>query len=130
VNYARRKNLKMKKTKEGARITRHNRLRQRIIGTKERPRLCIHRSLTNLYAQFVDDISGNTICAISTLEPKVKEKIKYGGNVKAAQLLGEAAAILAKAKGISNVVFDRGGYIYHGRIKAFAESARKNGLLF
>ena len=120
----------MKNGKEEARIKRHRRLRKKIIGSKERPRLSIHRSLANIYVQFVDDVNEKTLCSISTLHPKVKEKAKYGGNIKAAQALGEEAAALAKSKGISMAVFDRGGYIYHGRIKALAESARKGGLVF
>ena len=120
----------MSNKKELARIKRHKRLRNKVMGTKVRPRLSIHRSLGNLYVQFLDDIDGKTLCSISTLDSKVKEKAKYGGNVKAAQALGEAAAALAKSKGISKIVFDRGGYVYHGRIKAFAESVRKSGLAF
>ena len=120
----------MKNIREVARIKRHKRLRRKVIGSKTRPRLAIHRSLTNLYAQFLDDVNEKTLCSISTLHPLVKEKIKYGGNMKAAEVLGEVAASQAKSKGISKVLFDRGGYIYHGRIKAFAESARKNGLVF
>ncbi len=120
----------MKSMKETARIKRHKRLRQKIIGHEKRPRMTIHRSLANFYVQFIDDINGKTLCSISTLSSKIKEKVKYSGNIKAAEVLGETAALLAKSKGISKVVFDRGGYIYHGRIKAFAESARKNGLSF
>ncbi|MEA3305854.1 MAG: 50S ribosomal protein L18 [Candidatus Omnitrophota bacterium] len=121
----------MKNMKEAARIKRHKRLRQKIAGSVEQPRLAIHRSMANLYVQFIDDINGRTLCSISTLSgSKTKEKAKYGGNIKAAETLGEAAARLAKSKGISKVVFDRSGYVYHGRIKAFAESARKNGLSF
>ena len=120
----------MENKKEFARIRRHKRLRKKIIGSKKRPRLSIHRSLRNLYVQFIDDINGKSLCSISTLDPEVKKKIKYGGGRKAAQVLGEAAATLAKSKSISKVVFDRGGYIYHGRIKTFAESARENGLSF
>lgn len=120
----------MKSRKEIARIKRHKRLRRKIIGSKERPRMAVHRSLANFYVQFIDDINGKTLCSISTLDPKLKGKIIYKGNIKAAEVLGEAAALLAKSKGISKVVFDRGGNIYHGRIKAFAESARKGGLSF
>jgi len=120
----------MKNEKETARMMRHKRSRKKIIGSKEKPRLSVHRSLSNLYVQFVDDINEKTIYSTSTLDPKVKEKAKYGGNIKAAQALGEAVAGMAKSKGINKVIFDRGGYIYHGRIKAFAESARKNGLAF
>ena len=120
----------MKNKKELARIKRHKRLKKKVMGSSERPRLTVHRSLANLYVQFVDDINEETLYSVSTLNSKVKEKVKYGGNVKAAETLGEVAATEAKTKGISKVVFDRGGYIYGGRIKAFAESARKNGLAF
>ena len=120
----------MTSIKETTRIRRHKRLRQKIIGSNARPRMTVHRSLANFYVQFIDDINGKTLCSISTLSPKIKGKVKYSGNIKAAEVLGEIAALLAKSKGISKVVFDRGGYIYHGRIKAFAESARKNGLSF
>ena len=120
----------MKNRKESARIKRHRRLRKKVIGGKERPRLTVHRSLANLYVQFIDDINEKTLCSMSTLDAKVKQKAKYGGNIKAAQVLGEVVAGAAKSKGISRVVFDRGGYIFHGRIKAFADSARKNGLEF
>ncbi|MDD5680825.1 MAG: 50S ribosomal protein L18 [Candidatus Omnitrophica bacterium] len=120
----------MKNAKEISRKKRHQRLRKKIMGTKERPRMSIHRSLTNLYIQFVDDLNQITICSVSTLDPKVKGVAKHGGNLKAAEVLGAQAALVAKSKGISKVVFDRGGYIYHGRIRAFAESARKNGLSF
>lgn len=120
----------MKNNKEAAREKRHRRLRNKIIGTEARPRLSVYRSLSNLYAQFIDDVNGKTLCAISTLSPKMKEAVKYGGNIKSAQALGEAAAAIAKSKGISKVVFDRGGCAYHGRVKAFADSARKGGLEF
>lgn len=120
----------MKNAKELSRIKRHKRLRKKIMGDKERPRMSVHRSLTNLYVQFVDDLNQKTICSASTLDPKVKGTVKKGGNMKAAEALGAEAALTAKSKGISKVVFDRGGYIYHGRIKAFADAARKNGLSF
>lgn len=120
----------MKNKNELARIKRHKRVRRKMFGDKNKPRLSIHRSHGNLYAQFVDDFNGKSICSISTLNPEVKKKIRYGGNIKAAEVLGEAAASLAKSKGIKKVVFDRGGYLYHGRIKAFADSVRKSGLTF
>ncbi|MDP3789195.1 MAG: 50S ribosomal protein L18 [Candidatus Omnitrophota bacterium] len=120
----------MKNAKELSRIKRHKRLRKKIMGDKERPRMSIHRSLTNLYVQFVDDLNQKTICSVSTLDPKLKGAVKKGGNLKAAEALGAEAALTAKSKGISKVVLDRGGYIYHGRIKAFADAARKNGLSF
>ena len=90
----------------------------------------VRRSLKNLFIQIVDDTKRSTLLAASTTDKDIKEKIKYGGNVKAAVLLGEAVAEKAKAKKITCVVFDRGGYYYHGRIKAFAEAARKGGMEF
>jgi len=120
----------MRNEKEYKRLRRHKRLRKKIVGTRKRPRLAVHRSLKNIHAQFIDDISGQTICTVSTADKKVKEKVRYGGNKKAAEILGEAAAGIAKSKGIEKVVFDKGGYVYHGRIKAFADAARKGGLSF
>ena len=92
--------------------------------------MSVYRSLQNIYVQLIDDDSGKTLCEANTRNVQVRDSIGYGGNIKAAQALGEAAANIAKAEGISSVIFDRCGYIYHGRIKAFAESARKNGLSF
>lgn len=120
----------MKKNKEMKRIRRHVRLRKKVIGSAEIPRLSIHRSLKNLYAQFIDDINGKTLCTVSTMDKKIKDQLKYGGNVKAAEMLGIFAAETAKSKGISKVVFDAGGYVYHGRIKTFADACRKGGLIF
>lgn len=116
--------------KELIRIKRHGRIRSRMSGTSQRPRLCVHRSLTNLYGQIIDDTSNRTLFSLSTRDKEIKEKFAYGGNVKAATLLGEVFARRAKEKGISKVIFDRGGYLYHGRIKAFAESLRKAGMDF
>lgn len=116
--------------KENSRHFRHTRIRKRITGSSERPRLCIHRSLNNLTVQIVDDVSGKVILGKSTLAKDVKSKTKTGGNVSAAGILGEALASEALKKGITKVSFDRGGYLYHGRIKAFAEAARKAGLEF
>lgn len=110
--------------------SRHKRIRNKISGTKERPRLCIHRSLQNLQVQIIDDEKGVTLLNISTLQKELSSQIKYGGNVKAAVALGDYVAKKAKEKGINRVSFDRGGYLYHGRIKAFAEAARKGGLEF
>lgn len=116
--------------KEHKRIARHQRIRKDMAGTSERPRLCLHRSINNLAAQIIDDSSGKIIIGKSTLAKDVRSKIKTGGNVNAAGILGEALATEAKKKGITKVCFDRGGYLYHGRIKAFAEAARKAGLEF
>lgn len=116
--------------KEQQRIFRHERLRKVISGTSDRPRLCIHKSVNNLQAQIIDDSSGKILLGKSTLAKDLKTKIKTGGNVSAAEILGQAFADEAVKKGIKKVCFDRGGYLYHGRIKAFAEAARKAGLEF
>jgi len=116
--------------KEQQRIYRHDRIRNGLVGTSERPRLCLHRSLNNLQAQIVDDSVGKILIGKSTLAKDVKAKAKTGGNVSAAVILGEVLAAEAIKKGIKKVAFDRGGYLYHGRIKAFAEAARKAGLEF
>jgi large subunit ribosomal protein L18 len=109
---------------------RQERLRKKIKGTVERPRLSVRRTLKNLFAQIVDDAKGATLVAASTVDKDVRSKQAYGGNVKAAVLLGEVIAARAKAKGLIRVVFDRGGNDYHGRVKAFADAARKGGLEF
>ena len=116
--------------KSEARQRRHRRIRKYMVGTAEKPRLCIYRSTRNLNAQLVDDIKAKTVISLSTLDEGLKAGHKTGGNVKAAAALGELLAKHAKDKGIATVVFDRGGYLYHGRIKAFAEAARKAGLKF
>jgi large subunit ribosomal protein L18 len=121
---------RISKVKETKRAGRHQRIRKRISGTSERPRLCVHRSLKNFFVQIIDDNTGKILFGISTLNKEVKNKFKYGGNVKGAAALGEVVASQAKAKGIVRVSFDRGGYLYHGRIKAFADAARKGGLEF
>ena len=116
--------------KEQKRVFRHERIRKVILGTSLRPRLCVHRSLKNLSAQVVDDTTGKILFGKSTLAKDIRSKIKNGGNVKAAAVLGEILAVEAIKKGIKQVAFDRGGYLFHGRIKAFAEAARKSGLEF
>ena len=116
--------------KEQKRIYRHQRIRKDLAGTPQRPRLCVHRSLNNLQAQIIDDSLGQVLMAKSTLAKDVKSKSKSGGTVSAASVLGGALATEAIKKGIKKVAFDRGGYLYHGRIKAFAEAARKAGLEF
>ncbi len=112
-----------------ARVKRHERIRKKVVGTKERPRLSIYRSLNNIYAQLINDDDSSTMLTCSTLQKEIKQKNK-GGNIKTALLLGELIAKKAKEKGIEKVVFDRGGYLYHGRVKAVAEAARKGGLVF
>jgi large subunit ribosomal protein L18 len=110
---------------------RHMRIRKKIVGTKERPRLSVRRSINHLYAQIVDDTDAKTLVSISTLSPDVKGKLaKSAGTVKGASLLGAALAEKCKKEGIVKVVFDRAGYLYHGRVKALAEAARKGGLSF
>ncbi len=118
-------------TKSLLREKRRRRIRQRISGTQERPRLVIGRSLKHFSAQVIDDVSNKTVFALSTLDLEIKQKFpKNAGNVKAAVYFGEVFARRAKEKGISAVVFDRAGHLYHGRVKAFAESLRKGGLVF
>jgi large subunit ribosomal protein L18 len=104
----------------------HSRIRRRMTGTTERPRLNVYRSLNHIYAQVIDDAQGLTVVSAST----VASKVKTGGNVAAAKEIGKLIAERAKEKGISKVVFDRGGYLYHGRIKALADAAREAGLEF
>ncbi|MEA1939273.1 MAG: 50S ribosomal protein L18 [Candidatus Caldatribacteriota bacterium] len=113
-----------------ARIKRHKRVRKTIFGKSERPRLCVFRSLKNIYIQAIDDQKEVTLVSASTLNPEIKEKTKYQGNVKAAELLGSLMAVKLKEKGIKKVVFDRGGYLYHGRVKALAESIKKGKIIF
>lgn len=106
---------------------RHLRVRSKINGTASRPRLCVYRSLANIYAQIIDDASGKTIVSAASNE---KDFASYGGNKEAAKKVGEAVAKRAIEKGITEVVFDRGGYIYHGRVKELADAARQTGLKF
>ena len=112
-------------SKRLARIKRHKRVRKNISGSSERPRLCIFRSLKHIYAQVIDDSKGITLVSLSTLNPEIKKKEKYQGNIKAAETLGSLLAKKLEEKGIKKVVFDRGGYLYHRRVKAVAESTRK-----
>lgn len=109
---------------------RHKRVRKNVSGTAVRPRLAVFRSLSNIYAQVIDDEKGVTLVAASTMEPELKGQIGYGGNVAAAKEIGKVIATRAKDRGITSVVFDRGGNIYHGRIAALAEGAREAGLEF
>lgn len=116
--------------KEASRSGRHERIRKRVKGTSERPRLYLHRSINHLQAHVVDDTTGKVLFGVSTLDKSLRSKLPSGGNVKAAALLGETLAARAKEKGVLKVAFDRGGHLYHGRVKAFAEAARKGGLEF
>ncbi|NPV27008.1 MAG: 50S ribosomal protein L18 [Firmicutes bacterium] len=116
--------------RQEVRNKKHLRVRKKIFGTEERPRLSVYRSLKHIYAQIINDTNGTTLVAASTLDPALKDKITYGGNIEAARLVGELIAKKAMEKGITRVVFDRGGNIYHGRIAALAEAAREAGLEF
>ncbi len=117
--------------KLAGRKKRHKIIRQTVAGTGAKPRLSVYRSLKNMYAQLVDDTTGKTLVSLSTNSPAVKDAVKKdGGNVKGAALLGAALAEACKKSGMSEVVFDRAGYQYHGRVKALAEAARKGGLKF
>ena len=109
------------------RLKRHKRVRGKISGTPEMPRLNVFRSEANIYAQVIDDVNGVTLVSASSLDKAIDG---YGGNIAAATAVGKLVAERAKAKGIENVVFDRGGYLYHGRVKALAEGAREGGLKF
>ncbi len=112
------------------RLKRHRRVRRNVAGTQERPRLSVYRSLNHIYAQLIDDEGGRTILAASSLDPEVRAKLKNGGNKDAAKLVGEVIAKRAQGQGIKQIVFDRGGYIYHGRVAALAAGAREAGLEF
>jgi len=120
----------MKNKKELLRLKRHRRIRVRMQGSAQKPRLLVHRSLKNLQAQVIDDTANKILLSGSTIDKQIKQKFASAGNIKAAELFGEIFAKKAIEKGISEVVFDRAGYLYHGRIKAFAESLRKGGLKF
>ena len=110
-----------------ARLQRHKRVRAKISGTADRPRLCVYRSNANISAQVIDDVNGVTLAAATTTE---KEFENYGGNKEAARAIGKKVAERALAKGIDTVIFDRGGYLYHGRVQELAEGAREGGLKF
>jgi large subunit ribosomal protein L18 len=114
-----------------ARLRRHIRLRKKIAGTSERPRLSVFRSLHHIYAQVIDDTKGNTLLMVSTLDPELRKNLAgKSGNIEAAKLVGTLVAKKAIEKGIKQVVFDRGGQIYHGRVAALATAAREGGLEF
>lgn len=114
------------------RAKRADRVRKKIMGTSERPRMCVRRSLNHIYAQIVDDISGKTIVQVGSRGKEFSQKIAGKELTKSdiSKIVGEMLAVMAKEKGVSSVVFDRKGYLYHGRVKALAEAARSNGLLF
>ncbi len=109
---------------------RQTRVRKKVRGTSQRPRLCVYRSLSNIYAQVIDDTTGTTLAEASSMNKGIKRLKGNKGNVATAQKVGQSLAKRAKAKGISQVVFDRNGFLYHGRVKALAEAAREEGLEF
>ena len=119
-----------KKSRALVRAKKHARLRNRISGTAEKPRLAVFRSNNHMYAQIIDDTVGNTLVAASTLEKDIKEALEKTNNKDAAAKVGEAIAKKALEKGITTVVFDRGGYLYHGKVQALADAAREAGLTF
>lgn len=119
--------------KNSARQRRHTRVRKRVNGTPERPRLNVYRSANNIYVQVIDDLAGRTLAAASSLEGTLREgkaNRSAGGNIDAAKAVGALIAQRAKEAGVTKVVFDRGGYLYHGRVQALADAARENGLDF
>ena len=109
---------------------RHRRVRGKVMGTPERPRLNVYRSLKSIHTQIIDDVNGITLVAASGLEKEIKDQFKFTGNKEAAEAVGKLLAKKAQEKGIESVVFDRGGYIYHGRVKSLADGARAGGLKF
>ncbi|MBO2520876.1 MAG: 50S ribosomal protein L18 [Clostridia bacterium] len=116
--------------RKAARRKRHLRVRKKVFGTPERPRLSVYRSLKHMYAQIIDDVQGRTLVSASTLDKELRGKLTYTGNVEAAREVGRLLARRAKEAGIQAVVFDRGGNLYHGRVAALAEGAREGGLDF
>lgn len=111
------------------RIKRHRRIRKRVRGTEERPRLCVTKTLRHIYAQIVDDEAGRTLVYVSTLDPEIRDQVS-GANIEGAKVLGSRLAAQALEKGIGAVVFDRCGYLYHGVVAAFAQACREGGLRF
>ena len=119
-----------KLSKDAHRRRVHARVRTRLVGTPERPRLNVYRSVAHIYAQVIDDRNGRTIVSASSVDKETKKGLKGGGNIASAKAVGKIVAERAKAAGVTQVVFDRGGYKYHGRVKALADAAREAGLKF
>lgn len=119
-----------KESRKEKRVKRHARVRKNLSGTPEKPRLCVFRSNKNISCQIIDDVNKVTLVSASSLDKDIKGEIGYGGNKDAARKVGEAIAKRALAKGIEEVAFDRGGFLYHGRVKELAEGAREGGLKF
>ena len=118
------------KSKEESRSKRHSRLKKKMFGTTQKPRLVVHRGLKNISGQIIDDASGKVLFSLSTNDKSVKKLFASAGNVKSSLVFGELFAKAAKEKGFSKIVFDRAGYLYHGRVKSFADSLRKGGMEF
>jgi len=119
-----------KPSRKEVREKRHYRIRHHLSGTVAKPRLAVFRSNKHIYAQVIDDVAGNTLCAASTMEKAISSKLEKTWDMDAAKTVGEAVAKKALEKGITQVVFDRGGYIYHGKVQALADAAREAGLQF
>jgi large subunit ribosomal protein L18 len=119
-----------KLSRNDKRLVRHRRVRQNLSGVPGKPRMCVYRSLKNISVQIIDDTTGSTLVASSSLDEDIKSQQAYGGNKAAAKLVGTSIANKAKAKGIGEVAFDRGGFLYHGRVKELADGAREAGLKF
>lgn len=119
-----------KQSRNDVRVNKHRRIRNKISGTAAKPRLAVFRSNNHIYAQIIDDVEARTLVAASTMEKDIASKLDKTSNVDAAKVVGEEVAKKALAKGIEEVVFDRGGYIYHGRVKSLADGAREAGLKF
>ena len=122
--------MNVSKQRQVARKKRQRRVRKKIVGSVERPRLCVFRSSRHIYAQIVEDVNGKTLAAASTVAKGVDDSVKYSGNVEAAKVVGKKIAEAALAKDIKHVIFDRNGFLYHGRVKALADAAREAGLTF
>jgi len=116
--------------RQKARLQRHRRVRKHVVGSRERPRLCVFRSSSHIYAQVIDDSCGRTLVSASTIDRAVVEKVRGVARIEQARIVGEVLAARALGVGVTRVVFDRGGYKYHGRVKALADGARKSGLEF
>ena len=119
-----------KASRNARRLKRHQRVRNKVFGTPEKPRMCVFRSAKNISVQIIDDTKGHTLVAASSIDKDLKDQISYGGNKEAAKIVGEAIAKKALAAGIETVSFDRGGFLYHGRVKELADGAREAGLKF
>ncbi len=122
--------MNISKERRLARKKRQSRVRKKITGSVERPRLCVFRTSKHIYAQIIEDVTGNTLAATSTIAKGIADSVKYSGNAEAAKVVGKQIAEKALAKDIKHVVFDRNGFLYHGRVKALADAAREAGLTF